>query len=59
VLTVPAEAGMNAYAGEIEMETDPLDDTIMMAALALREASAWLTAVSATAGFAGTVAGAR
>jgi hypothetical protein len=59
VLSVPVEAGTNAYGGAIVTLTGPVMTLIKIVAAPLRDASAWLVAVSVTGFVAGAVAGAR
>lgn len=59
VLGEPFDGARKAYAGEIEREIEPLEATTEIIALALRELSAWLTAVRLTGLLPGTEPGAK
>ena len=59
VLRDPPDAGTNAYVGEIVTRKSPDDGEIVIAAMPVREGSAWLVATSVTGLGDGTVAGAR
>jgi hypothetical protein len=59
VLGVPVEGGMNAYAGDTTTLTPPGDPEKKIVALAFRDDSAWLAAVSVTLPALGVDAGAK
>jgi hypothetical protein len=59
VLGAPPEAGTNAYVGATVMLTGPDDPEIVIAAVPVREGSAWLVATSVTGLGDGTAPGAR
>ena len=59
VLGVLVEGGMNAYAGDTTTLTPPGDPKKKIVALAFRDGSAWLAAVSVTLPALGVDAGAK
>ena len=59
VLSTPVEGARKAYRGEITTATELAGPTMETRAVALREGSAWLMAVSTTGFVEGSDAGAR
>ena len=59
VLAVPVDGARKAYGGEIAMATEPVGTVTVISAVAVREGSARLMAVSTTGFIAGGDAGAR